>query len=86
MEKVYCKNCKYFQETYHCISYGWTPQCGKVKAIELEDKPEGIIKKKVKYNMNVENKNNNCKHFKPKFLYILKIFFLDGGSKYTITR
>ncbi len=67
--KVYCYNCRYFRNNTVYL----TSKCNKV--IGMEDSP--TMKIPIYANFRVDNKNNNCKYYKPNLLerfFSMKIF------------
>jgi len=74
--KVYCKNCKYFDENEYGNHYCYFPVLTKVQKTDtyLQPEYEGYITQYpiVPYS---ENKNNDCKHYKNSTMFLIRSFF-----------
>jgi hypothetical protein len=73
MTKVYCCNCKYF----------WNNELGMGcnKVIGCYDTPESRMTDTAE--IEIDNKNNNCKYYKPSLFMKLKILFKGEKSNET---
>lgn len=63
--KIFCKNCEYCKKF---LGNGDSKfyECRKIREREKYDTPYHKSENIYYYNMNQENKDNNCKYYKPK--------------------